>query len=177
MLTKTRDDRKGLAHVLIRMMDSAVAAIRWIARPSLAQFLLRLALAVPFWKLGILKWNGFLHLNDSVVYSFADELKLYLPGGPYNFPAPAAMAFLFGCAEVLFPVLLVLGLATRFAATGLLLIAYTVELTMPGDWAVQITWVAMALGVMAWGPGRLSLDYALRSALRRAAKTGYVASL
>jgi putative oxidoreductase len=177
MLTKTGDDRKGLARILIRMMDSAVAAIRWIARPSLAQFLLRLALAVPFWKLGIPKWSSFLQLNSTVVDSFAGELKLFLPGGPYNIPAPATMAFIFGCAEVIFPVLLVLGLGTRPAATGLLLVAYTVELTMPGDWAVEITWVAMALGLMAWGPGRLSLDYMFRSALRRAAKTDCVASL
>ena len=25
-------------------------------------------------------------------------------------------------------------------------------------WPVHVTWAAMALGIMAWGPGRLSLD-------------------
>jgi len=34
-----------------------------------------------------------------------------------------------------------------------------VELTVPDGWPVHITWAAMALGIMAWGPGRLSLDY------------------
>jgi putative oxidoreductase len=31
-----------------------------------------------------------------------------------------------------------------------------------------VTWAAMALGIMAWGPGRLSLDYliGLRYGLR-----------
>ena len=64
---------------------------------------------------------GFLRLNDTAITLFTDEFKLHLPGGPYDFPAaPAVMAFLSGCGEIGFPVLLVLGLGTRFAATGLL---------------------------------------------------------
>jgi putative oxidoreductase len=58
-------------------------------------------------------------------------------------------------------VLLVLGLGTRFAAFGLLLMTSIVELTVPDGWPIHLTWAAMALGIMAWGPGRLSLDYAL----------------
>jgi putative oxidoreductase len=34
-----------------------------------------------------------------------------------------------------------------------------VELTVPDGWPVHLTWAAMALGIMAWGPGRLSLDH------------------
>jgi putative oxidoreductase len=30
---------------------------------------------------------------------------------------------------------------------------------VPDGWPVHITWAAMALGIMAWGPGRLSLDH------------------
>ena len=165
MLSNTKDDKGGLFRSLTVMMDSSVGLIRWIARPSLAQLLLRLALAVPFWKSGILKWSGFLQLNDTAVYLFSDEFKLHLPGGPYNFPVPATMAFLSGCGEIIFPVLLVLGLSTRFAATGLLFMIFIVELTVPDGWPIHITWAAMALGVMAWGPGWLSLDYLLRSVL------------
>jgi putative oxidoreductase len=40
-----------------------------------------------------------------------------------------------------------------------------VELTVPDGWPVHITWAAMALGIMAWGPGLLSLDYGIRHAL------------
>jgi putative oxidoreductase len=68
------------------------------------------------------------------------------------------MAFLSGCGEVGFPVLLVLGLGTRFAATGLLFMTLVVEVTVPDGWPVHITWAAMALAIMAWGPGRLSVD-------------------
>jgi putative oxidoreductase len=126
------------------------------------QLILRLALAVPFWKSGVLKWNGFLRLNDTAVYLFADEFKLHLPGGPYDFPAPAVMAFVSGCGEIIFPALLVLGLGTRFAALGLLFMTCIVELTVPDGWPIHITWAAMALAIMAWGPGRLSIDHALR---------------
>ena len=71
------------------------------------------------------------------------------------------MAFLTGCGEIIFPVLLVLGLGTRFAALGLLFMTCIVELTVPDGWPIHITWAAMALAIMAWGPGRLSIDHAL----------------
>jgi putative oxidoreductase len=93
--------------------------------------MLRLALAVPFWKSGILKWSSFLQLNDTAIYLFTDEFKLHLPGGPYDFPAPTVMAFLSGGGEIVFPVLLVLGFATRFAATGLLLMTCITSLPCP----------------------------------------------
>jgi putative oxidoreductase len=156
-----REERGGVVHRLTTIIDQAVGIIRWIAQPSLAQLMLRLALAVPFWKSGILKWNGFLQLNDTAIDLFTDEFKLHLPGGPYDFPAPAVMAFLSGCGEIIFPVLLVLGFGTRFAALGLLFMTCIVELTVPDGWPIHITWAAMALAIMAWGPGRLSIDHAL----------------
>jgi putative oxidoreductase len=156
-----REEHGGVVRRLTAIIDQAVGIIRWIAQPSLAQLMLRPALAVPFWKSGILKWNGFLQLNDTAIYLFTDEFKLHLPGGPYDFPAPAVMAFLSGSGEIVFPVLLVLGFATRFAATGLLLMTCMIEFTVPDGWPIHITWAAMALAIMAWGPGRLSIDHAL----------------
>ena len=130
-----------------------------LATPSLTQLVLRLALAVPFWRSGALKWDGFTQLNDTAIYLFSSEFKLHLPGGPYAYPAPEVMAFAAGSAEILLPVLLVLGLASRLAALGLLLMTLVVQLTVPDGWPVHATWAAMALGIMAWGPGRLSFDH------------------
>jgi putative oxidoreductase len=158
--------QQGYDWIILRLtatIEQAIGIIRSVAFPSLTQLVLRLALAVPFWKSGILKWDGFLHLNDTAITLFTDEFKLHLPGGPYNFPAPAVMAFLSGCGEVGFSILLVLGLGTRFAATGLLFMTLIVELTVPDGWPVHITWAAMALAIMAWGPGRLSLDQFIAS--------------
>ena len=135
------------------------AALRTIATPSLTQLVLRCALAVPFWRSGINKWDGFLQLNDVAVLLFSTEFQLHLPGGPYPFPAPVIMAFAAGSAEFLFPILLVLGLATRLAAFGLLMMTVLVQLTVPDGWPLHVTWAAMALGILAWGPGRISLDH------------------
>src|SRR5271168_1772555 len=102
------------------LADRLSGVVRRLSEPSLVQLVLRVALAVPFWRSGILKWDGFLQLNDTAVELFSSEFMLHLPGGPYPYPAPAAMAFMTGCAEIFFPALLVIGFATRFAATGLL---------------------------------------------------------
>ena len=161
MIAGQRELSGGVFHRLTAIIDRAVGIIAWIAQPSLTQMVLRIALAVPFWKSGILKWNGFLQLNDTAIYLFSDEFKLHLPGGPYDFPAPAAIAFLSGSGEIIFPALLVLGLGTRFAALGLLFMTCIIELTVPDGWPIHITWAAMALAIMAWGPGRLSIDHAL----------------
>ena len=158
----TVDGRLQAAGVLV---DKAVGLIRAVAQPSFVQLVARIALAVPFWRSGILKWDGFLQLNDTAVYLFSDEFMLHLPGGPYPFPAPAVVAFLSGCGEIILPTLLVFGIATRFAALGLLVMTAIVELTVPDGWPIHITWAAMALGIMAWGPGRLSIDYGVRRLL------------
>jgi putative oxidoreductase len=156
---------------LTTTIEQALGIVRCVAFPSLTQLALRLALAVPFWKSGILKWDSFLRLNDTAITLITDEFKLHLPGGPYDFPAPAVMAFLSGCGEIAFPVLLVLGLGTRFAAAGLLFMTLIVELTVPDGWPVHLTWAAMALAIMAWGPGRLSADHFIES-LRPARPAG-----
>jgi putative oxidoreductase len=156
---------RGTPSSVARLADRVERIVRAVAVPSLVQLVLRFALAVPFWRSGILKWDGFLRLNDTAVTLFTDEFMLHLPGGPYPFPAPAVMAFLSGCAEITFPILLVLGFATRFAALGLLFMTLVVELTVPDGWPIHITWAAMALAIMAWGPGRVSLDYLIRRVL------------
>lgn len=141
------------------VIDRANHLVQTLATPSLVQLVLRLALAVPFWRSGVLKWGGFLKLNDTAVTLFSDEFMLHLPGGPYHFPAPTVMAFLSGSGEIMFPILLVLGLGTRFAALGLLFMTVVVELTVPDGWPIHLTWAAMALALMAYGPGNISLDH------------------
>lgn len=141
------------------LIDRANHLVQTLATPSLVQLVLRLALAVPFWRSGMLKWGGFLKLNDTAVTLFSDEFMLHLPGGPYHFPAPTVMAFLSGSGEIMFPILLVLGLGTRFAALGLLFMTVIVELTVPDGWPIHLTWAAMALALMAYGPGNISLDH------------------
>ncbi len=155
----------GTVVSVARFVDRVERIVGAVALPSLVQLVLRFALATPFWKSGMLKWDGFLRLSDTAVSLFTDEFMLHLPGGPYPFPAPTVVAFLSGCAEITFPILLALGLATRFAALALLFMTLIVELTVPDGWPIHMTWAAMALAIIAYGPGRLSLDFVIRRVL------------
>ncbi|MGO9391175.1 DoxX family protein [Rhodoblastus sp.] len=126
---------------------------------TLAQTALRLALAVPFFKSGLTKWDGFLQLSDGAETLFSDEFKLHLFGMEYPYPAPHVMAFASGCMEILLPILLVLGLGTRLAAFGLLGMTAIIQLTVPDGWAnFHLIWAASALALIAYGPGPISLD-------------------
>lgn len=161
-----------------RLFDKPSGRVGWLGRidgliagmapVSLAQLALRFGLAVPFWRSGMSKWDGFLQLNDVAILLFASEFKLHLPGGPYDYPAPAVMAFAVACAEVLLPTLVVLGLATRLAALGLLAMTIVIQMTVPDGWPIHLTWAAMALAVVTWGAGRLSLDWWLASGTGKA---------
>jgi putative oxidoreductase len=154
------------------LVERANGVVRAIARPSLTQLVLRFALAVPFWRSGVNKWDGFLQLNDVAIFLFSSEFKLHLPGGPYPFPAPSAVAFASASAEIVLPILLVFGLASRFAAFALLVMTLIVQLTIPDGWPIHITWAAMALAIMAWGPGRLSLDHLIAQLWTRLVPAG-----
>jgi putative oxidoreductase len=162
MITDQRIAGGEMLQPLGLLVDKASRLVQAAALPSAVQLVTRVALAVPFWRSGILKWNGFLKLSDTAVTLFSDEFMLHLPGGPYHFPAPAVTAFLSGSGEIVFPVLLILGLSSRFAALGLLFMTAIVELTVPDGWPIHLTWAAMALSIMAWGPGQISLDHLVR---------------
>ena len=129
---------------------------------SLTQLVLRVALAVPFWRSGLTKWDGFLHLSDNGLYLFAEEFRLHLFGGEYPFPAPHLAAYLSASGEIVFPILLVFGLGTRFAALGILAMTAIIQLTIPEGWAnFHLAWAAMALAIITYGPGRIALDAAI----------------
>jgi putative oxidoreductase len=142
------------------------------ARPALesvAQLALRFALALPFYRSGLTKWDGFLHLSDSADALFTDEFKLHILGGQYPFPAPHLMAFASGVMEIVLPVLLVFGLGTRLAALGLLGMTAIIQLTEPGGWAnFHLIWAATALAIFLHGPGKISLDALIAKALGQA---------
>jgi putative oxidoreductase len=166
-MTATILDPHPVSSRALRAIATARDWVRAAAWPPLVQLVLRFALAVPFWKSGILKWSGFLELSDNAVTLFTDEFRLHLPGGPYAYPAPFANAFAAGCVEVLMPVLLVSGFGTRFAAAMLLVMTFVIQLTVPDGWPIHLTWAAMALALMAHGAGPVSIDHALTRQLVR----------
>ena len=147
----------------LRRAARVVAAInrRFAGIPmSLPQLLLRVTVALPFWQSGLTKWDGFLQLSPGAKYLFANEFRLHLFGAEVGFPFPEASAFLAGLGEICLPTLLVLGLGTRFAALGLLLMTGVIQLTVPDGWMTyHLPWAAMLLPLLAYGPGRVSIDH------------------
>ena len=140
------------------------AVVNWLAQVAtiIAPPILRIALAVPFFRSGLTRWDGFLSLSPSTAYLFEEEFKLHLFGGAYGFPAPLVVAHLVGSAEIVLPILLVLGMATRVTALGLLIMTGVIQLVMPDGWAnFHLPWAAMAVAIIAIGPGWLSIDHLL----------------
>ncbi|RXG90404.1 DoxX family protein [Bradyrhizobium zhanjiangense] len=150
-------------HVSIAAIENAVRELAaWLARVArmVAPPVLRIALAVPFFKSGLTKWDGFLSLSPAAEFLFEDEFKLHLFGQAYDFPFPTAVAYLDGIAEIVLPVLLVAGLATRFSALALLVMTGVIQLVVPEGWAnFHLPWAGLALAIIALGPGALSLDH------------------
>ena len=129
---------------------------------SLVSLALRFGLAVPFFKSGLTKWSGIGQLSDSAILLFEEEFKFHILGKIYDYPFPKLMAYGAGVAEILFPVLLALGLFGRLAAFGLLIMTAVIQLTIPDGWPIHLTWAATALALLVLGSGRLSLDNIIR---------------
>ncbi len=127
--------------------------------PTLVSLGLRFALAFPFFRSGLTKWEAPFVLSGGAKFLFTEEFRLHLFGAEVPYPAPELMAFASGTAEILLPILLVLGLGTRFAALGLLVMTAIIQLTVPDGWeAYHLPWAAMAGALMIVGPGRVALD-------------------
>jgi putative oxidoreductase len=148
---------------LLGILGRAEAMLQRLTPSSLASLALRFALAVPFFKSGLTKWDGFLQLSDTPVLLFTEDFKLHLFGQTYDYPFPTLMAWGSSLGEIILPTLLVLGLFTRFSAVGILLMTAMIQLTIPDGWAnFHLPWAAMALAIIVIGPGKVALDTLLR---------------
>ncbi|KFE35205.1 DoxX family protein [Thioclava atlantica] len=110
--------------------------------------------AVVFWMSGRTKVEGF-SIRDATYTLF--EYEYDLPFLPHEWAAVMATT-----AEHLFPVLLILGFASRAAALALLGMTLVIQIFVyPGAWVTHGLWATAFLVVITKGPGRFSLDRAL----------------
>lgn len=140
---------------------------------ALIALLARFSLAVIFWQSGQTKVDGLVvdlltgqvqlgwpHLTDSARYLFREEYRLPLI-------PPEAAAYLAATAEHLFPVLLLLGLATRFSALALLTMTMIIQLFVyPDAYPTHAVWSVAFLFLLAKGAGPWSLDHWLMKLAR-----------
>jgi putative oxidoreductase len=146
---------------MLAILNKAENLITKLAPDWLTSLVLRLGLAAPFYFSGLTKWDSFGVLSETAELLFTEEFKLHIFGKVIDYPFPYFAALGASIAEIALPILLVLGLFTRFAAFGLLIMTLIIQLTIPTGWPTHLMWAAMALGVIAMGPGRISLDNVL----------------
>jgi len=112
----------------------------------------RLGIASVFFLSGRTKVEGVLTITDGTYELFRTEYALPLI-------PPDVAAHLATYSEHLFPILLVLGFATRPAALALLGMTAVIEVFVyPDAWPTHLSWAGLLLPLIAKGAGRWSLD-------------------
>jgi len=132
---------------------------------SLIALIGRFSISAVFWLSGQTKIEGLAinlvqgefhlgwpHLSDSALSLFQEEYALPLI-------PPAWAATLAAIAEHVLPVLILIGLATRLSALGLLGMTLVIQLFVyPGAYPTHGVWATVLLYLIAKGPGKLSID-------------------
>jgi len=126
----------------------------------------RFSIAAIFWKSGETKVQGLAldivsgefqfglpRLADSAVFLFKEEYRLPLI-------SPESAAIMAAFAEHFFPLMILIGLATRFSALALLIMTLTIQLLVyPDAYPTHGVWATVLLLLLAKGPGAVALDH------------------
>lgn len=140
---------------------------------------LRFQLANVFFSSGLAKWNGFFVPNpdnyDLFLYEFfcpetirpgalllCDPQTLEYQEGSLTVSLIEIAALMAGVMEIILPLLLFMGLFSRFAALALIGMTLFIQLAVFPEWSHWVNpaswWVAVGAALLVIGPGRLSLD-------------------
>ena len=146
---------------IVQTYDRITALLSGRIVESAALLLTRLALAGIFWRSARTKVvEGTALQIDETQYFLFEEFGL---------PIPTDIAVpLTTYAEHFLPVLVALGLATRFGAAGLLVMTLVIQIFVFPEawWGTHSLWAALALILVSRGGGLFSLD-ALVTRMRR----------
>ncbi len=118
---------------------------------SVVELGLRAGVAAVFFKSGLSKIANW----ELTVQLFTEEYAVPLL-------RPELAAYLATAAELICPVLLVLGLAARVGALALLGMTAVIQVFVyPDSWAEHLMWASVFVYVLTQGPGKLSVDHAI----------------
>ena len=142
---------------MVRLFDPLIRLFERIPYSFIA-LLARLSVAWPLWEAGRVRVSG----GWDVVTPHYSTMTMYLGGYNIRWIPYEAAAIATQLAEFALPILLAVGLASRFAALGLLVLIIVFEVFVhPGPYALHGAWAALLLLVIKAGPGSFSLDGAL----------------
>jgi putative oxidoreductase len=134
------------------LLDRFAATAERALPLSLLLLVQRLGVAAVFFQSGRTKVDGWFTLSDGTFELFRNDYALPLiPAVPAAYAATTA--------EHVFPILLVLGLFSRFSALALLGMTTVIEVFVyPDAWPTHLGWAGLMLPIIALGGGRFSLD-------------------
>lgn len=125
---------------------------------SLLLLVMRFGIATIFFLSGRTKVEGWFTITDSAYELFAYEYAL--PLVPSDIATVAATV-----SEHTFPILLVLGLGTRYAALALFGMTMVIQVFVyPDAWPTHLSWAGLLLPLISFGGGRIALDRLFRIA-------------
>src|SRR5215831_5521159 len=133
------------------LRERFVIARAWLEQfpLSIIQLAMRIAIGAVFFNSGLLKFKSW----EFAIKLFQDEYKV-----PLLDPETAARLATFN--ELVFPVFLFLGLATRLATLPLLGMVAIIEIFVyPQAWTEHLLWASILVFLLTRGPGPFSLDY------------------
>ena len=147
--------------IIVRMSQSVVRFADRIPT-AIVGLVIRVGVADVFWRSGQTKVDGW-HVTETAVQLFRDEYRLPVL-------TPEVAATLAAVSEHLFSALLLVGLAARLSALGLLVMTLVIEVFVyPENWPDHLLWSGCLLYVIARGPGELSFDALVRRSVDRRA--------
>ena len=154
------------------LLDRFVELLNRIPASFLA-LLSRVGIAATFWLSGQTKVEGLvldpIGLHAQLGWPHVSESALELFRSEYALPLlpPELAATMAAFSEHFFPLLLVLGLGTRFAALALLGMTAVIEVFVyPDAWPTHAVWATCLLYLVARGAGVVSLDHLLARGAR-----------
>ncbi len=121
---------------------------------DIVQLLARIVVGIVFFKSGLTKIDGF-SISESTFALFENIYQV--PIIP-----PDLAAYIATASELAMPLLLWVGLFSRFAALPLLGMTIVIEaFVFPLAYETHGLWATALLLIMIYGPGKISLDYLL----------------
>ncbi|MEG3617183.1 DoxX family protein [Magnetovibrio sp. PR-2] len=136
---------------LMTLYGQVVGKLKTIPDPLII-LMARVGLGAFFVRAGQTKVDSEFNLTDTTLYLFREEYKVpVLP--------PEVAAYMATATEHVLGALLVIGLASRLSAFGLLGMTLVIQFFVyPGSWPDHLLWAAVLMLILARGPGWLAAD-------------------
>ena len=144
-----------------KIIQIFLVATRWLnLLQPIALLTARIYMANVFFRSGLTKIRDW----DSTLFLFEEEYQVPL----LNFEVSAYLAT---AGELVLPVLLLIGLASRFSALGLAVVNVVAVLSLediaPAAMSLHIIWGLLLLLTVLWGAGKLSTDRLIYPSLNK----------